>query len=273
MENFVDERDYALLENEKYTFFVLRRIIGGKCEVLLTDHEKAIICYSCRPYPVWVWTAEKLTDEEKSKVYEAVKAEGLLDGNHTFNLKYFMADYFIKRAAKEGISLTIKENMLSYSCPEIIEPHIIADGKLRKCDRQDFGELEELIRLFHEETGINIGDETLYSQRAQDMLDTGHPFFWCDSEGKIVAVCNIRPSGNLASLGMVYTRKEHRRKHYAENLVFAVSKMIKEAGYIPTLYTDADYAASNSCYKKIGYKIEGQLCTVGSANNQPFALL
>jgi len=30
MDNFVDERDFKILEDDKYTFFVLRRIIGRK---------------------------------------------------------------------------------------------------------------------------------------------------------------------------------------------------------------------------------------------------
>ncbi len=29
MDSFVDERDFKILENDKYTFFVLRRIIVG----------------------------------------------------------------------------------------------------------------------------------------------------------------------------------------------------------------------------------------------------
>ena len=42
MDNFVDERDYKLLEVDKYTFLVLRRIIDTECSLLLTDHERLI---------------------------------------------------------------------------------------------------------------------------------------------------------------------------------------------------------------------------------------
>lgn len=34
MDSFVDERDFQILEDDKYTFFMLRRIIGGKCKLL-----------------------------------------------------------------------------------------------------------------------------------------------------------------------------------------------------------------------------------------------
>jgi predicted GNAT family acetyltransferase len=38
---------------------------------------------------------------------------------------------------------------------------------------------------------------------------------------------------------------------------------VKEAGYVPMLYTDTDYVASNACYEKIGYVLCGKLCTIG----------
>ena len=40
MDRFVDERDFKLLDRDRYTFFVLRRILGGQCKLILSDHEK-----------------------------------------------------------------------------------------------------------------------------------------------------------------------------------------------------------------------------------------
>lgn len=54
MDSFVDERDFNILEDDKYTFFMLRRIIGGKCELLMTDHERLIICFTSKPFPIWI---------------------------------------------------------------------------------------------------------------------------------------------------------------------------------------------------------------------------
>ena len=88
-------------------------------------------------------------------------------------------------------------------------------------------------------------------------------FFWKNAEGKNVASCVFGPIGKLASLGLVYTYPEYRRRHYAQNLVYAVTKIVEKAGYLPMLYTDADYVASNACYEKIGYILRGKLCTIG----------
>ena len=160
MDTYVDERDYKLLETDKYPFFVLKKIMGGECNLLLSDHERLILCFTGHPFPVWIWTSDDAAEEEMEKAYQLAKENKLLFGKHHFNIKYSLAEYFIRRAAEEGSELKIITNMFAYDC-----------------------------------------------------LDT------------------VRPD--------------------------------TEAGYVPMLYTDADYVASNACYKKIGYVLRGKLCTIG----------
>ena len=52
--------------------------------------------------------------------------------------------------------------------------------------------------------------------------------------------------------------------NYAENLVYQVTMIAGNAGFMPMLYTDADYVASNACYERIGYELRGKLCTIGA---------
>lgn len=59
MDCFANEKDYMLLNNDKYTFFVLKRLLDGENKLLLTDHERLIICFSGEPYPVWIWNADE----------------------------------------------------------------------------------------------------------------------------------------------------------------------------------------------------------------------
>ena len=56
--------------------------------------------------------------------------------------------------------------------------------------------------------------------------------------------------------------REQREFHYAQNLVYELTKRAGEAGFLPVLYTNANYPASNACYQKIGYRLRGRLCTV-----------
>ena len=263
MDNFADERDYKILGKDKYTFFMLGRIMGGKCELLLTDHERLIICFTGNPYPVWIWTPDDVTEKEKEKAYELIKENDLLTGGHTFNLKYDLADCFIRRASEDKTVLSVTTNMFAYDCPKPIEPHIYADGELHRCAAEDIDELVEFMDLFHRETGIDQESLEAYRKKGEEAIKCGSHFFWRNAKGRNVSICNFRPNGDLAAVGLVYTRAEYRRKHYAENLVYHVTKLATDAGYVPMLYTDADYTASNACYERIGYVLKGKLCTVG----------
>lgn len=78
---------------------------------------------------------------------------------------------------------------------------------------------------------------------AEVFINAGNMFLWKNG----VASCKFAPNGDMASINLVFTRPEFRRKHYAENSM---------------LYTDADYIASNACYEKIGYSLRGKLCTI-----------
>lgn len=263
MDSFVDERDYKILENDKYTFFVLTRIMGGKCELLLTDHEKLIICFTSNPYPVWVWTPDEASEADMERAYQLAAEHSLFDGEHRFNLKYDLANYFIKRAAEDNKKMSISLNMYAYDCHELVKPTVIADGSIHQCGRDDLDELVDFLDLFHKETGIDQKDRGSYRLDAETNINAGNMYFWKDKHGNNVASCKYEPNGNMASINLVFTRPAFRRKHYAENLVYQVTKLVMEAGYNPMLYTDADYSASNACYEKIGYFLKGMLCTVG----------
>lgn len=263
MDSFVDERDYKLLEGDKYTFSVLSRIISGENSLLLSDHERMIVCFTGQPFPVWIWTPDDATDEEMEKAYLLAKDKGFLDGDHRFNIKYELAEYFINRAKADGLTLKITTNLFAYDCLSPIEPTSVTDGHIHKCTEEDLDALVEFFSLFRDAVGIDKESREAYRAQAQEAIKAGMIYLWQDSEGRFVSSCNWHPANDMASIGLVYTRNECRRRHYAEHLVYQVTLIAKEAGYIPMLYTDADYVASNACYEKIGYVLRGKLCTIG----------
>ncbi|MCM1254313.1 MAG: GNAT family N-acetyltransferase, partial [Clostridium sp.] len=157
---------------------------------------------------------------------------------------------------------SISTNMFAYDCQNPIEPTKTADGSIHRCNSEDLDELVDFMDWFHQEIGIDQKDRDGYRMDAKAFINTGNMFFWKDGQGNNVASCKFAPDGNMASINLVFTRPEFRRKHYAENLVCQVTKLAMSAGYVPMLYTDADYTASNACYEKIGYVLRGKLCTI-----------
>ena len=263
MDTYADERDRRLLENDRYTFFVLKRVMDTDCTLLVSDHERLIVCFTEAPYPVWIWTSDDASREEMEKAYRIAADNSFLDSSHTINLKYELADHFIARASSEGIKLSIKMNMFAYDCPEPVKPSVTADGSIYRCTPEDTDVLTEFISLFHKETGIDNKSMEEYRKDAEEYINSGNMYMWLDEHGNKTASCQYRTSGDMASVGLVFTRPEYRRKHYAENLVYRVTEIAKEQGFLPMLYTNADYAASNACYEKIGYILRGKLCTIG----------
>ena len=263
MDNFADERDYKLLDQDKYTFSVMSRIIRGDLELCLTDHERLIICFSGQPYPVWIWTPDDASEADMEHAYQIAKENSFMDGGHHFNIKYELAEYFIKRAAEDGLDLKITTNLFAYDCPDPIAPASVIDGELHQCTDEDADVLVEFFDMFHTELNIDQESREQYKLYVEDGIKTGSLYTWKNGDGKIIASCNWHPVQEMASIGLVYTLKEYRRKHYAEHLVYQVTKIVQDSGYLPMLYTDADYVASNKCYEKIGYILRGKLCTIG----------
>lgn len=253
------DSDIQLLEQDKYSFAVLKRIMPFACKLKLTDHKRFILCYSNAPFPVWIWTANDYKEEEKDALWQLLLEKQLLGKGMSFNVKYSLAEYLMERAKKEDKEAKIRINMLAYDCPEPIEPHVKAEGSVYTCRMEDLEEVTKLRKAFHDELQIDQMSVEEYREHSKEELSKSMLYFWKNEKGETTACCKIAMD---SSIGLVYTLPEHRRKHYAENLVYAVSQIVRQEGKIPTLYTDADYAASNACYQKIGYMCRGELCTV-----------
>ena len=262
MDTFADSRDLELIKQDKYTFAVLERILSSRYELLLTDHKSYIICHSEDPYPVWIWTADGLSDEIKETVWDLVMEHRPFSEGYKFNLKYELADYFIARSHGTDQDIHITTQMFAYDCPSPIAPEKAADGFLHCCSSDDIDEAAILHQRFFTEIGDSHTTLDQSRERVSSHIEDKEFFFWLDKNENTVACCDYQCSEGLAYVGCVYTIPEYRRRHYAENLVYQVTKLLSDMGLMPMLYTDAEYPASNACYRKIGYVLQGKLCTV-----------
>ncbi|MBR6881233.1 MAG: hypothetical protein IKN14_09180, partial [Clostridiales bacterium] len=168
MDTYVDERDYKLLDQDKYTFSVMSRIIRGDLELCLTDHERLIICFSGQPYPVWIWTPDDASEADMEHAYQIAKENSFMDGGHHFNIKYELAEFFIKRAAEEGLDLKITTNLFAYDCPDPIAPASVIDGELHQCKEEDADVLVEFFDMFHTELNIDQESREKYKVYVED---------------------------------------------------------------------------------------------------------
>lgn len=263
IQQYKNQRAYVnidILKDDEFCFFVLSRILQGECRLTITDNMRIIVCHSCDPYPVWVWLPDDATSEEMNQVYIIIKGNFDIE-KYRFNMKYSLAEYMIRRAANDGISLKIAINMLAYACPNPMEPAKKVNGKCVPATVDDVELIASYLDTFHIDCKVDMMSMDAYREKAMALVEDGRLYFWVDDYDK-VAMCSYGISGEKGSINNVFTRPDMRRKGYAANIVYQVTKIVETQGKLPVLYTDADYTASNACYEAIGYVKQGSLCTV-----------
>ena len=261
-ENQSVAQDSSLLQkDDAITFSVLVTILQGTCTHIYTNHESIIICYSMPPYPVWVWCKDVNNREDVQKIAECLKNEFPLEAGYTYNIGYDLLNA-IKEADTYFSKAEISTNLLSYRLDTIREIAYPCEGKRSMIGEPD---KELAIKLWHDLSLEMLGHEhsvEFCRKKIEHHIEKQTLHCWRNESGEIVALTDRGDTGLYGKIGAVYTLPKHRRKGYAINLVHAVSGDILKDGLVPILYTDADYGASNSCYKKIGFEQVGSLCTV-----------
>ena len=273
--------DTALFAQDWLPFSVLTRIVNQRAQFVITDQNRFVICYSSSPHPVWIWTPDDSTEEEKEALWQLCQKEHILPGEYWIgseqgttenrdeapisgiNMKYELADYFIRRGREEEVSLAISLRLLVYDCPVSVLPGKTQEGKSTVMTEGDLEDVTEFLYRFKQETGVDLESREICREKAREYIGQKNFFLWKDAAGKTVAMCGYHAHQGLGSIGPVYCRPEERRKGYAQSLVYQATEAARNEGLLPVLYTDADYQASNRCYQKIGYQQRGELCTLG----------
>ncbi|MDF2540454.1 MAG: family acetyltransferase [Herbinix sp.] len=258
-ENQSFEELARLLVNDKLTFSVLGSILGNSCKKIITNHKDFILCYSCSPYPVWIWTPDNASSIVYDTIYKIINCEFPKDDRYKFNMKYECAQYLINQDLSNEWYITT--NMLTYDCPIPIAPTKQVEGSLCVAAMEDYDAVKEFVRGVFEATSTTLSNEECEITTKQ-RIKTGNLYLWKDGRGKVVAMCYLDLGLELGKVTLVYTDPTERRKGYAARMIYEVSSMMIKKGLLPILYTDGDYKASNECYKGVGYIERGCLCTV-----------
>ena len=72
-------------------------------------------------------------------------------------------------------------------------------------------------------------------------------------------MASFEVESSTAKISHVFTSREKRGKGYCKSLIHELTKKLLEEGYVPMLYTDYQYLASNRAYKKVGFQEKGML--------------
>lgn len=250
-----------LLTGDEITYSVLMSIVQGECRDIFTDHENILICYSTPPFPVWVWCKDLSRKEDVRHIARCLKESFPVEQGFAYNISYELLDA-LKREDAYFLHTSIKMGLLSHRLDSIQKIYHPCDGCVSMPKAE---EIPHLIPIWHD-MHYEMEGHDLPAERCEAtvrrMMEERSLHVWRNCAGEIVALTGRKDSPVYSKITSVYTLPQHRRRGYAINLVHHVTQTILDDGLIPILYTNADYRASNECYRKIGYEEVGSLCTV-----------
>lgn len=249
------------LIKKEISYSVLYSILGYNCTDIFTDNDSIIICYSNFPYPVWVYCKDINNVQNVSLIADCIK-------NYYFNKGIFnimLSDELLEKLVElDDIfsKVKVKLELLSYKLNELLDVTHSCDGHMELANEKDLELLSIMIKdmAFEMEGFVFSLEES--KQKALEFIKNKTLFAWKNNNDEIVALTSKGRIENYSKVSSVYTLPNERRKGYAMNLVYGVSKSIIDEGLTPILYTDGSNPASNDCYKKIGYKYMGRLVNI-----------
>lgn len=249
------------IQAEPITYSVLIKILQAPCTDIFTDEENLVICYSCAPWPVWVWCRDVSDDKMVRKIGACLMEHFPVEKGFDIIMRHGLLEQLRKtdpyfQNVREGMGL------LSYRLDVMQDIAYPCAGTMGLVREEDIPDLLQTWHDMHMEMENREFSPEHCAQSIRRMVDEKSLFAWRDAAGEILALTGRGDQPPYSKITSVYTLPAHRRKGYAINLVHGVTKTILEDGLIPILYTDAGYEASNSCYQKIGYHLVGRLTSI-----------
>ena len=253
-----------LLDNDRCAFLVMRNILNGKIGVpskVVSDGEQLMLCYTCPPYPAWMWTRADAGDAEMARAWEIMREELPPEAGYCFNVREELAAYIM--ATEEGRAMRVHRNLNAYSCEKPVPPRREAAGEWRAVGMEMLELAAVWSQAMSEEENLDLRPLDAHTEEIRGFIDRKRLFMWYTPEGAPAAMCAVEVEEDLGYISRVYTAPEHRRRGYAAQLVHGVTKALRAQGILAALCTDASYAPSNACYQQIGFVKQGTVCTIG----------
>ena len=247
---------------EQSRFALLFQITNAECKIE-TDNDSYFMAQTNLGYPVWVWTKNNISKNKIKEVQDKMK-HFIID-NEKVNFTCKKEFYDILKNNKFDVLTNDYFEMGSYYCNKTIKPKS-AKGNIFLANMEDV----EVLANYHiwdnkEINNIDISKSDAIKHIAE-LIEKKVFYVWRDENNKIVCTAALKTNLQFARINHVYTPVEERCKGYAKNLIYVLTNKALDEGFIPVLYTDYNYPASNKAYKAVGYEDVGVLINFSCQN-------
>ena len=254
----------ALLEGDRVAFAVMRNILAGHfgpVGKIITDGARMIVTYTCPPYPAWAWLPEDASEAEMARCWQVMREALPPEKGYCFNVRPGFAQYMLH--APEGRALRIHRRLSAYACGELATPARRPQGRMFLAKEAELTLAAQWALALSEEENLDLRPYEEHLEEMRGFIERRRLLMWRTDSGKITCMCAVTEEEGLGYISRVYTPPAHRRRGYAAALVHDVAHCLLVQGIRPALCTNADYAPSNACYRKIGFQPAGGFVTIG----------
>ena len=248
---------------EQSRFALLFQITNGECKIE-TDNDSYFMAQTKLGYPVWVWTKNNIS---KNIIYE-VQEKMKLFLTESDKVKFTCKKEFYDVLKSENFKLLTDEyfEMGAYFCKKTTKP-MKANGDFCLATKKDIDVLSDYYIWDNKEINhVDISKKDAI-KHISELVENKIFYVWKDDNNKIVCTAVIKTNLQFARINHVYTPVEERCKGYAKNLIYVLTNKALDDGFIPVLYTDYNYPASNKAYKSVGYEDVGVLISFSCENS------
>jgi GNAT superfamily N-acetyltransferase len=164
-------------------------------------------------------------------------------------------------AAATGKTARVGQHTRLFELGDLVEPRPAA-GRVRPATPAEQGLVASWYTAFmadaDEQAGREPGESPHESPSDAELarrIESGRVFVWVDADDAPVNLtAATSPAFGVSRIGPVYTPKEQRGRGYASACVYTVSRLLRESGERPCLFTDQANPTSNKIYEAIGYR-------------------
>ena len=100
----------SLIKENAITYSVLMKILKGECTDIFTDQKSVVVCYSCPPWPVWVWCKDL---SMVGKIGECLKTQFPLEQGYDIIMSYDLLEQLMPdwKERKEKLEKNFKDGV------------------------------------------------------------------------------------------------------------------------------------------------------------------
>lgn len=245
-------------ENDKLLFNLFYLIADSDDSFWMTDDKSYIIGQSNEKRPMWLWMADNIDTDAMNEIEDIIEERLNLNSPLKVTADGNKIEDILKSLTERNIRHELSTPMVAYYCDKVEKAknnlgQVILSSEYHK----------SILEKFITEMVYDLAKRPMEPGEAEGFAEAvaGSPdLYLCEDKGEVVSMAMIaHRAEKYARINTVYTDNNQRGKGYAGVLMADITQKILDEGRVPMLYTETDNVCSNALYKKVGYKVCGEL--------------